>query len=466
MRLAAAAVASLMLLSSAACGGGSAGSGLAGAFPSERSPSARGKNKIKHVILIIQENRSFNDLFATFPGVDGATSGKMSNGQTINLTVAPLAEPCDFGHLYAGYIRDYDNGKMDGFDLAGGGAKCPGKAGSGPYQYVDPTQIKPYWDIAATYVIADHMFQTQGSGSYTAHQDLIRGNTTIDQDQTESLNDVPTAMPWGCDSKPGTTVPLLLWTGSGFGHHKGPFPCSDRFPSSGAYYATLRDLLDAKAVSWKYYSPPIKGGAVGGLWNAFDTIAPVRNGPEWTTNVTTSEKLIFDDISSGTLPAMSWLIPDEVNSDHPGPANDTGPSWVASVVNAVGTSSYWDSTAIVVVWDDWGGFYDPVPPPLFDHWGGLGFRVPMLVVSAYARTGKSSQGGYISHKRYEFGSILKFIENTFALGHLGTTDVRANSIINCFDFTQPARTFTPIGTTYSRRYFEHQPPSYLPVDTE
>ncbi len=130
---------------------------------------------------------------------------------------------------------------------------------------------------------------------------------------------------------------------------------------------------------------------------------------------------------------MSWLIPDEPNSDHPGNASDTGPSWVASIVNAIGESKYWDSTAIVVVWDDWGGFYDNVLPPLSDHWGGLGFRVPALFVSAYARTGASGDG-YVSHTQYEFGSILRFIEDTFDLGRLGTTDTRAKSIAEYLRF--------------------------------
>jgi phospholipase C len=229
-------------------------------------------------------------------------------------------------------------------------------------------------------------------------------------------------------------------------------------------YSTMRDLLDAASVRWKYYSPREPGGT-GSLWNAFDTIKAVREGPEWTTNIALP-KQFFNDVSGGTLPSVSWVVPDAVNSDHPGNGSDTGPSWVASIVNAVGESSYWDSTAIVVVWDDWGGFYDNEPPPFLDKWGGLGFREPMLLVSAYARMGTASQGGYISHTQYEFGSILKFVENNFGLGSLGTTDVRANSIADCFDFLQKPRAFKRIPAQYSRRYFEAQPPSYEPVDQE
>ncbi len=172
------------------------------------------------------------------------------------------------------------------------------------------------------------------------------------------------------------------------------------------------------------------------------------------------ETNIFNDISKGTLPSMSWVIPDAVNSDHPGYGSDTGPSWIASVVNAIGESSYWDSTAIVVVWDDWGGFYDPVRPPKLDDQGGPGFRVGAIVISPYVPQGE------ISNTVYEFGSIVRFIEDTWNLGHLGTTDETARSIADMFDFSQSPRSFTKITSSYSRAYFLRQKPSGLPVDTQ
>ncbi len=354
---------------------------------------------------------------------------------------------------------------MDGFGEEGGSPKCPGKAGRKPYQYVDPNDIAPYWDIAKTYVLGDHMFQTQGSGSFTAHQDLIRGGTTFDDAPVESLVDAPSNTPWGCDAPAGTkTSYLVVKRGGGLQRKgdRGPFPCTSDF---GSYsYETLRDLLDAAGVSWKYYTPPV-GGASGSYWNAFDAIAAVRYGPEWSTNVV-NPNVFFTDVSGGKLPAMSWVIPDAANSDHPTGSSDNGPSWVASIVNAVGESQYWDSTAIVVVWDDSGGFYDHEPPPFFDKWGGLGLRVPMLLISPYARETSSSQPGYISHTQYEFGSILKFVEENWNLGSLGTTDKRATSIVDCFDFTQQPRPFTAIPSKYSRAYFERQPYSFKPVDTE
>jgi len=432
---------------------------------------------IQHVVIVIQENRSFDNFFATYPGADGATGGCMkgsdaqpraqstsshgcpSGDKWVPLKEEDLSEPCDWSHGRKNFLADYDDGAMDGFGSEGGGNKCKGEeAGTKVYVYTNPSQIAPYWTIANQYVLADHMFQTQGSGSFTAHQDLIAGGTILNATKTHSVVDFPNSMPWGCDNPDLKTVTSLLkWE-----HHKvqgvyngGPFPCFS--------YATLRDLLDAKKVSWTYYLPPEPNGT-GALWNAFDAINAVRNGPEWGTNIENSTKLLTD-ISGGSLASLAWVVPDDNNSDHPAVTHDYGPSWVASIVNAVGESSYWDSTAVIVVWDDWGGFYDNEKPAFFDHWGGLGFRVPMLIVSPYAKQGKTTSG-YVSHTQYEFGSILKFVENVWGLGQLGTTDTRATSIVDSFDFTQSPRKFTPISSTYSRAYFLHQKPSYKPVDSE
>jgi phospholipase C len=348
---------------------------------------------------------------------------------------------------------------MNGFDLP---LLNGYPQGNHVYQYINPGDIVPYWTLAKQYVLGDEMFQTQGSGSFTAHQDLIRGGTAINDSQSEidfPWNHQNAFGNWGCDDLAGTTTALIttklqyLSAVPSPGYTPpGPFPCFN--------YTTLRDLLDAKSISWKYYVPKFDGGDYGGsLWNAFDAIHAVRYGPEWGTNVQWPEKNVFNDIKNGKLAAVSWVIPDFVNSDHPGAGSDTGPSWVASVVNAVGQSQYWNSTAIVVVWDDWGGFYDHVPPPFLDNQGGLGFRVPMLVISPYAKA------GYVSHTQYEFGSIIRFIEDTFDLGRLNTTDTRAASIKDAFNFNQQPRPFSVVPAKYSRAFFLKQKPSNHPVDT-
>ena len=353
---------------------------------------------IKHVVILVQENRSFDNLFATFPNADGATRGKNSDGKWVDLKSEQLYSHLALENSRAAFQVDYDGGKMDGWNLVyANSGPCPTCA----YAYVNPAEIQPYWAMAQQYVLADHMFPSESSGSFSAHQDLIRGDSVLDANDT--LVDFPSHGPWGCDAPSGTTTPLL--TAEGHYVLNGPFPCLS--------YQTLRDTLDAKAVPWKYYTPELfTGGLAGAYWDAFDAISAVRNGPEWKTNISSPEKNIFDDISDGSLPAVSWVIPDGQNSDHSSFAKlDTGPSWVAQVVNAVGQSQYWDSTAIVVVWDDWGGWYDHVPPPQLDY-AGLGFRVPMLVISPYAKT------GYVSHTQYEFGSIVKFVEDVYGLSRL------------------------------------------------
>jgi phospholipase C len=433
-----------------ACGGAQSPTPLPQDLSSYINSGGSGSKYIKHVVIVIQENRSFDNFFATFPGADGTTEGLLHTGKLFKLVKRNLVFVQDLNHQRSGFLTEYDGGKMDGFDLTRFGASgTGGPAGTFPLQYVDPAQIQPYWALAKRYVLADHMFQTQGSGSFTAHQDLIRGDTAIDPHET--LIDWPSRGPWGCDAPSGTKTSLLTDTGV-YLFNKGPFPCLG--------YATLRDLLDAKHVSWKYYVPPLLvPGSTGFLWNAFDAIKAVRNSPDWSNDVVSPETTIFKDIAANRLPAVSWLIPNGPNSDHVS-GSDTGPSWVAQVVNAIGQSPAWNSTAVIVVWDDWGGFFDHEKPPFQDTAGGLGFRVPMIVVSPYARA------GYVSHTQYEFGSILRFIEDNWNLGRLGTTDVRATSMVDVFNFNQQPRKFATVNAKYSLSYFESQPPSNVPPDDE
>jgi phospholipase C len=416
--------------------------------PLPNLPPAKAGKYFTHIVIIIQENRTYDNLFATFPGGDGVTVGKGHNGQNIPLAEANLESHISPGNgYYCCWTRDWAKGRMNGFDQVNIGPV----SGRYVYQYVDPAQIVPYWSLAKQYVLSDHMFQTQGSGSYTAHQDLIAGGTNIDP--AHAVIDFPTIGPvWGCDAGQGSKTSLI--TQSNFYMlNDGPAPCLD--------YKTLRDPLDAGGVTWRYYAPQVGQSFGGDLWNAFDGIRAVRYGTEWNTNVTYPETNVFKDITAGKLPSVSWVIPDYQNSDHPGDNSDTGPSWVAQVVNAIGNSPDWNSTAIVVTWDDWGGWYDHVRPPGTQQFGGLGFRVPMIVISPFARK------NYITHKPYEFGTIIKFVEDNWGLPRLGTTDVRAASMLDdVFDFTQAPRPFSTIQAKYSKAYFERQKPSGEPVDYE
>ncbi len=421
------------------------------------APQARSRttaSPIKHVVLIVQENRTFNDFFATFPGADGTTTGKaepsaacgIKSEKTIALTKMSLVtrlhgNPHDLNHGYKGYDTARNGGKMDGFDAVNfesGSPEC-----TYPYQYTDPNEIKPYWDIAEQYTLAEHMFTTQGSSSFTAHQALIAGDSVIGDG--EALVDLPSQSPWGCNAPHGTRTSLITKENV-FKPGQGPFPCLS--------YPTLRDRLDAKRVTWRYYVPPICCTANGKLLNAFDAIKAVREGPQWSDgHIAMPQQKIFGDLTNGTLQAVSWVIPDQNDSDHPGTSSDTGPSWVASLVNAIGESAYWNSTAIVIVWDDWGGLYDNLNPPQLGY-GGLGLRVPAIVVSPYAKP------GHISKTQYEFGSILKYIDENWSLKPLGRTDRRATSIADCFDYTKAPIAFKPIHAKQSKAFFLHRKPSY------
>jgi phospholipase C len=211
----------------------------------------------------------------------------------------------------------------------------------------------------------------------------------------------------------------------------------------------MADVLDSAHVSWKYYVESFNHGKdydfSGEVWDGFDAIAKVRCatftpprkcsgvGTDWK-NVSMPNTSVFKDIRSGALPAVSWVIPTLADSDHPASSCDGGPRWVSSVVNAIGESKYWDSTAVILLWDDWGGWYDPVPPPQTNY-TSLGFRVGTIAISPWARPNT------VVHTQYDFGSILKFIEENFGLGSLHTTDETATSIGNMFDFSQQPTKF-------------------------
>jgi phospholipase C len=231
---------------------------------------------------------------------------------------------------------------------------------------------------------------------------------------------------------------------------RGPLvqPCFD--------YQTIADELDHAGLSWRFYTSPID--TADGVWSGFQAVKHIRYGPDWRKDIVTPQVRFFHDVAAGHLANVSWITPTCANSDHPSCGGKTGPYWVANLVNAVGTSKFWDSTAVFVMWDDWGGLYDHVPPPLADY-DGLGFRVPMIVVSAYAKQ------GYVSHVQYEHGSILKFVEDTFGLGRLAASDTRANSPAkDCFLFAQKPRKYKPIPTPYGPDFFLNQPLDLRPPD--
>lgn len=381
---------------------------------------------VQHLIVVIQEDRSFDDIFAGYPGADAPTFGcasgtkgsnrarSLSSGCPSGDTVVPLKPvrmalaPCGFppsGFQY--FDIAWDNGLMDGWN------RLDRKRPLCPYTHVESSQTARYWNLAKKYTMADHMFASTRFGKIPDQLYLLAGTTKVAP--ATYVIGLPSGMPGGCDSPPGTRTTILR-------HGRvillgGPFPCFTQFP-------TMANLFDQAGVSWKYYYEPPE-------WSGFEAIKYVFDGPDWKNDMSVPATNVFGDIAHGNLSAVSWVLSPYPNSDSPG--THDGPRWVDGLVKTLKSSSYWKSSAVIVIWQNEGNgqFYDNVAPPQLDPMG-LGFRVPMIVVSPYAKH------GYVSHTQYEFGSILKFIEENWGLPPLGgsATDKRANSIGDIFNFAQ------------------------------
>lgn len=403
--------------------------GLAGCNSSQLNTSPSSGSPIKHVVVIMQENRTFDNFFNGFPGADSAQSG-MYKGTKVPISAVPLAESIDLTHSHPAWWRAWDNGKMDGF---AGTATSPLYA----YSYVPSGQIQPYWTMASQYTLADEFFQSNSGPSFVAHQYMIAG-------QSGEADEDPSTSVWGCDAPPGTTVALIGPDGTDL---PGVFPCFD--------YQTMADLLDASGMTWRYYAPPDL--ASSSTFSAYEAIHHIFYGKDWTTNVISPQTQVLTDIANGQLAQVTWIVPDWLHSDHPGNNSTEGPDWVASIVNAIGASPFWDSTAILINWDDWGGWYDHVVPQSIDNMGP-GFRTPLIVVSPYAKH------GYVSHQVYETASLLTFMEKNFGLSNLGERDAAANGLSDCFDYSQTVAPYAAIETKVTADTILHEKLSGLPDD--
>ena len=405
--------------------------------------SRQATGKIQHVVIIVQENRSFDNLFQGFPGADTASSGQNSKGQTIKLRPVKLEDQYVIDHSAAAMFAACNgppstpgqNCQNNGFDLesAFGGPPDP------EYVYVPHDESKPYFDLAKEFVLADRMFQSHLDESFVSHQYIIAG-------QAHGSVDLPDGI-WGCDGGQYDQVQTISATRS---YGPSQRACFD--------YRTLGDELDKHGLSWHFYSSTVNGD--GGEWSGYQAIKHIRDGKDWSADVINPQTQFFTDLSNGYLANVTWITPVCVTSDHVNCGGNEGPSWVTSLVNAVGESQFWDTTAVFVMWDDWGGLYDHVPPP-YEDYDGLGFRVPLIVISPYAKK------GYVSHVQYEHGSILKFAEDQFGLGRLAASDTRANSPeADCFDFNRPPRKYHAVPTLYGQQFFEHLPYDPRPPDDE
>jgi phospholipase C len=422
------------------------------------------RGKIEHVLILFQENRTPDNLFQDpaliAAGADISGNGVNSSGQTVPLSPESLGVSYDLSHAHSAFVAQYDGGKMDGSDLVPVicyVAPCPANPW---FFYVNPSEVQPYFQMAERYTFGDRMFQTNEGPSYPAHQFIISGTSA--PTATSNLfvaenpnNTVRGEVSAGCAASPTAFVYLIDPSGN---ENTTAYPCTD--------HPTLTDQLDAKNISWKYYTP-----GPNSIWtgpnaiehmcgpNATPPNATACVGSDWVNHVVLYTQAnpapILNDIANSQLPAVSWVIPAGKNSDHAGTATNTGgPSWVASIVNAIGNSTYWANTAIIVTWDDWGGWYDHVPPPKViddgSSWGSgyvYGFRVPLLVISPYAKA------AYISHVNHDFGSILRFTEETFGLAPVGYADLYSDDLSDCFDMNQTPLVFQTINAPLSATHF-------------
>jgi phospholipase C len=393
--------------------------------------------KIKHIIYIVQENRSFDNLFQGYPGADTVSSGKNSKGETITLQPVSLKTSYVIDHSAQAMFSACDGtGKlpgtqcrMDGFDkeLVVMGPPNP------QYVYVPHRDSKPYFDMAHEGVLADRMFQSQLDESFVAHQYIIAA-------QAHSSVNLPSGN-WACGGGRFDVVATLT-----------RLRTIGRQQTVCFNYRTLGDELDQAGLSWRFYTskyntPSSDGGA---YWSSYGVVRHIHDGPDWKKNIVdccVPQSRFLIDVRKGELANFTWITPECFDSDHVACGGGDGPSWVAALVNAVGESKFWDSTVIFVQWDDWGGLYDHVPPP-YKGYDSVGFRVPLLIISPYAKQ------NYVSHVQYETASVLRFAEDTFGLGRLAAADTRANSPAeNCFDFGQPPLVFVPIQAPHGWRYF-------------
>jgi len=416
-----------------------------------------GIHKIRHVVIIMQENRSFDSYFGTYPGADGIP-GLAGNPGTVPCLPDPKLGVCEkpfhdtsyrnYGgpHSRSDAIKDVNGGAMDGFVAqARTGIRCKNAFSPDCVEeqnvpdvmgYHDGHEIYNYWSYAQNFVLQDHMFESDASWSLPSHLYLVSGWSARCRN----------ARPMSCHSAP---------------QHPGPVPGEEHGPQPNYSWTDITYLLHRYGVSWRYY---VASGTEPDCRHDEMFCAPVPqkvhtpsiwNPLPWFTTVQNDHQLrdiaplrnFYKAARAGQLPAVTWINPAGAVSEHPPGLVNKGQAYVTALINAIMLSPNWSSTAVFLTWDDWGGFYDHVPPPTVDN-QGYGLRVPGLVISPYAKT------GYIDHQTLSYDAYLKFIEDDFLHGQRldpqtdgrpdRRPDVRENAQIlgdlrNDFDFTQAPR---------------------------
>jgi phospholipase C len=379
---------------------------------------------IKHVVFVIKENRTFDNMFGIFPDANGVSVG-LDRGEPRALTPAVDRLEMDIRHCYDCALQAWNGGKMDGF------ATISETADEFAYTQFQPGDLPNYWRWASSYVLGDNFFASAQGPSFPNHLYTIAAqsggtheNVYQDLDQLrERHRDTGLFKAWGCDSM-GDAYAVVV---DSEGVKKKVPPCFD--------FLTEGDLLSEAKIPWAYYAATQYQN--GYLWSAYDAIRHVReNEAYWQTHIFPVDGFA-QQARAGLLPPVTWVTPRFELSEHPEYSMCHGENWTTEIVNAIMESPEWDSTAIFITWDDYGGFYDHVPPPQVDDFG-FGIRVPLLVISPYARE------GFVSHELGEFSSVLRFVEDNWGLTQLTHRDREATPLLSAFDFEQAPRPPDPL----------------------
>jgi outer membrane protein assembly factor BamB/phospholipase C len=374
---------------------------------------------IRHVVIVFQENHSFDEVLGQLciqdQRCDGAASGQTADGTVIPLRQAPDLVP-EVAHGIPDHIMAIDGGKMDGFSLING---CQSNDGYACYQQYQPSQVPNVTALARSYVVSDRTFEGDGVPSWGAHIDLVAAWL----DGFAGGNPLPAPglalgpPTWGCDSQQNTywngpsgqiSVPACIPRPDG----SGPYA-----PSPVQWVPTIMDRMDGAGLSWRLYSD-------WGTWGICPSFADCAYGPQHSGVIPPNR--VVTDAASGGLPSLSIVIPLWGNSQHNSTSMLAGDNWIGQIVSAIENGPHWRSTAIFITWDDCGCFYDHVPPPR----PGLGVREPMVIVSPYAKP------GFTDSNVASFTSMLAYTEHLFGLAPLWTTDANAYDYAASFDYSQ------------------------------
>ncbi|MEP6758490.1 MAG: alkaline phosphatase family protein [Actinomycetota bacterium] len=385
------------------------------------------RRKITNVVYLVKENRTFDHLFGTFPGADGATTGELCDGSTIPLGHA-TDDQAGASHSFTAGIIATNGGKMNCFD------RIPQGDGGATYVQYNEDQIPNYWSYARHYTLGDRFFSSAYGPTFVEHFWLVAASSNgyIENERPlEGQGGTDGVLGGYCDDRSERifSFPVLSAaekrTVYQLEEHAQTgrllqdwvierWPCHD--------ITTMPDLLQHAGISWKYYQSDTP------YFDVMGTIPHIRYGPMWNNVVDTSS--FVPDVQSGHMPQVTWLLPPTPESDHPGyGALCDGENWTVRMVNTIMQSPEWKHTAIFLTWDDFGGFYDHVAPPHVDIYGD-GPRVPLIVISPYAKR------GYVFHGTSDFTSVLRFMEGLYNLPSLTGRDAQANDLIGTFDFTQ------------------------------